>query len=316
MSAFEPVPPDRRASAAAAPGSRLRRRALRLLLPPGVAADALRLLLARALRAFVDGCVAVLLPAYLLALGLGTFEVGLVATATLLGSALATLAVGAWGHRCATRTAAARRGAADGGDRRRLRRRRVVLAAAAGRVRRHAQSERRATSASSCRSSTRALPAAASGAGAHRAVRPLQPRPVARRGARRAGGGSAGLAGGATRGLARSPRCGRCSCCTAPVGVARLAAVPRGCRRSAAARSRRRAAPLGPSRRVVVRLAALFSIDSFAGGLVVNSLLALWLLQRFGLSLAQAGAVLLLGRPAERARRSWPRRWSRSASGC
>ena len=34
-------------------------------------------------------------------------------------------------------------------------------------------------------------------------------------------------------------------------------------------------APLGPSRRVVVQLAALFSVDAFAGGLVVNSLLSL-----------------------------------------
>jgi predicted MFS family arabinose efflux permease len=41
---------------------------------------------------------------------------------------------------------------------------------------------------------------------------------------------------------------------------------------------------------VVVRLAALFSVDAFAGGLVVNSLMSLWLLQRFGLSLSQAGA--------------------------
>jgi predicted MFS family arabinose efflux permease len=49
-------------------------------------------------------------------------------------------------------------------------------------------------------------------------------------------------------------------------------------------------APLGPSRGIVVRLAALFSVDAFAGGLVVNSLLSLWLLERFGLSLAQAGA--------------------------
>ena len=40
-----------------------------------------------------------LLPAYLLALGFGTWEVGVLATATLLGSALATLAIGAWGHR-------------------------------------------------------------------------------------------------------------------------------------------------------------------------------------------------------------------------
>ena len=48
-------------------------------------------------------------------------------------------------------------------------------------------------------------------------------------------------------------------------------------------------APLGPSRGVVLRLAALFSVDAFAGGLVVNALLALWLFERFGLSLAQAG---------------------------
>jgi predicted MFS family arabinose efflux permease len=34
----------------------------------------------------------------------------------------------------------------------------------------------------------------------------------------------------------------------------------------------------------------LFSVDAFAGGLVVNSLMALWLLERFGFSLAQAGA--------------------------
>jgi MFS family permease len=38
-----------------------------------------------------------------------------------------------------------------------------------------------------------------------------------------------------------------------------------------------------------VRLAALFSVDSFAGGLAVQSLLALWLFERFGLSLAEAG---------------------------
>src|SRR5438128_11582648 len=50
------------------------------------------------------------------------------------------------------------------------------------------------------------------------------------------------------------------------------------------------AVPLGPSRGIVWRLAALFSIDSFAGGLVLNSLLALWLFQRFGMSLAAAGA--------------------------
>jgi MFS family permease len=39
----------------------------------------------------------------------------------------------------------------------------------------------------------------------------------------------------------------------------------------------------------VLRLAALFSVDSFAGGLAVQALLALWLFERFDLSLAQAG---------------------------
>ena len=60
------------------------------LLPHGAHPAAAPLLLGRALRAFADGYVAVLLPAYLIALGLGTWEVGVLATATLLGSALAT----------------------------------------------------------------------------------------------------------------------------------------------------------------------------------------------------------------------------------
>jgi MFS family permease len=46
--------------------------------------------------------------------------------------------------------------------------------------------------------------------------------------------------------------------------------------------------PLGPSRSVVYKLAALFSVDSFAGGLAVQSLLALWLFERFDLSLSAA----------------------------
>ena len=67
--------------------------------PTGVAPEARLLLTGRALRALADGYVAILLPAYLLALGLGQREVGLLSTATLLGSALMTLAVGRWGHR-------------------------------------------------------------------------------------------------------------------------------------------------------------------------------------------------------------------------
>ena len=47
---------------------------------------------------------------------------------------------------------------------------------------------------------------------------------------------------------------------------------------------------LGRSRAVVIKLAALFSLDAFAGGFVVQSLLALWLFERFDLSLAEASA--------------------------
>lgn len=48
-------------------------------------------------------------------------------------------------------------------------------------------------------------------------------------------------------------------------------------------------APLGPSRGTVYKLAALFSVDAFAGGFVAQSLLVLWLIQRFDLSLSAAG---------------------------
>src|SRR5919202_4850451 len=64
------------------------------LLPAGTSPDGRLLVVARAVRAFGDGFVSVLLPAYLLALGLGEVQVGAIATATLLGSALLTLLVG------------------------------------------------------------------------------------------------------------------------------------------------------------------------------------------------------------------------------
>jgi len=50
----------------------------------------------------------------------------------------------------------------------------------------------------------------------------------------------------------------------------------------------RAVAPLGPSRHVVYRLAALFSLDAFAGGFIVQSLLALWLFEKFDLSVSAA----------------------------
>ena len=50
-------------------------------------------------------------------------------------------------------------------------------------------------------------------------------------------------------------------------------------------------APLRESRRVVMTLAALFSLDAFAGGLIVQSMLALWLFERFALSPATTGVI-------------------------
>ena len=45
------------------------------------------------------------------------------------------------------------------------------------------------------------------------------------------------------------------------------------------------------SKKRVYTLAALFSLDAFGGGFVVQSLVALWLYQRFGLSIATASAI-------------------------
>ena len=74
-------------------------RVWRCALPPGVDRAAHLLLIGRGLRGFCDGVFAVLLPAYLLALGLEKVDVGLIGTATLIGSAVATIAVGALAHR-------------------------------------------------------------------------------------------------------------------------------------------------------------------------------------------------------------------------
>jgi MFS family permease len=72
------------------------------------------------------------------------------------------------------------------------------------------------------------------------------------------------------------------------LGVAGGLLYSRILQREPAAESRT-ASALGPSRPIVVRLAILFSLDAFAGGFVVQSLLALWLFETFDMSLAAAG---------------------------
>ncbi len=61
--------------------------------------DAGILISARALRGFIDGLVSTLLPTYFAFIGLNSFHTGAIITATLFGSALLTLLVGLLGHR-------------------------------------------------------------------------------------------------------------------------------------------------------------------------------------------------------------------------
>ena len=256
-----------------------------MILPAGIGREARLLLIGRSLRAFADGYVAVLLPAYLIALGLGQFDVGLLSTATLAGSAVATLAVGAIGHRWAPRRlllGAALLMAATGigfvslstfwpllvvafvgtlnpssGDVS------VFLPLEHARLADVVSGDAR-TVLFARYSLTGALCAAV---GALAAAIPawLTARSVLSTvDGMRAMFGLYALIGALVWWLYRG----------LPAHDSHRAAPP---------------APLGPSRGIVVRLATLFSVAAFAGGLVVNSLLSLWLFERFGFTLAQAG---------------------------
>jgi MFS family permease len=245
------------------------------------------LIASRALRGFADGYVAVLLPAYLLALGLDAITVGFLSTATLLGSALATLAVGAIGHRV---------------ERRRLMLAAAVLMVATGLAfaslsafaplllvafvgtlnpssgdvsvflpLEHAQLADAASDKDQRSAWFARYTLAGSLAAAFGALASALPAWAALGGAwtmlsaLRAMFVFYALIGVAVWALYRS----------LPALTEAHVAPP---------------APLGPSRRSVFKLAALFSVDSFGGGFLINALLAQWLFQRHGLSLAAAGS--------------------------
>jgi predicted MFS family arabinose efflux permease len=65
----------------------------------------------------------------------------------------------------------------------------------------------------------------------------------------------------------------------------------RGLPRAASTESPTPNAPLTKSKKRVYLLAALFSLDAFGGGFVVQSMVALWLYQRFALSAATVGVI-------------------------
>jgi MFS family permease len=76
----------------------------RRFLPTSASEDVPRILSGRAIRGFADGFVSVLLARYLSAIGFSPLQIGAVITGTLIGSAALTLAVGLSAHRLPVRT--------------------------------------------------------------------------------------------------------------------------------------------------------------------------------------------------------------------
>ncbi|HEX6001513.1 MAG TPA: MFS transporter [Hyphomicrobiaceae bacterium] len=242
--------------------------------------------LARALRDFGDGFVAVLLPVYLTAIGLGALEVGVVATVALLGSASMTLGIGAFGSRS---------------DQRKL------LMAASGLM--------VATGlAFACASTYAAILLIAlvgtinPSSGTVSIFVPLEHAVLSRAvadtertrmfarysliGALAAAVGALAAASPdalAVLGVSQLTALQAMFVAYAVLGVAGGMAYARIPAADPGPPEDRPAAALGPSRGIVYAMAALFSIDAFAGGFAVQSLVALWLFGKFGLSLSTAG---------------------------
>ena len=77
---------------------------MRRILPESAPPDVTRIVWGRGIRGFADGFVSVLLAQYLTGLGFSPVQVGAVVTGTLIGSAAMTLAFGLTAHRTSLRT--------------------------------------------------------------------------------------------------------------------------------------------------------------------------------------------------------------------
>lgn len=256
-----------------------------MLLPEGAERGALVLLVARGLRGMCDGFIAVLLPGYLLKLGFGQLDVGLVSTTTLFGSAFATILVGLSGNRFAPRgllrLAAAlmmATGLAFAG----LSSLWPLLVVAfvgtlnpsSGDVSLFLPLEHARLAEAATGDARTALFARYSLVGALSAA---------------LGALAAGLPDSIAAHTAASPLMAMriMFIVYAITGAAIWLLYARLPARPSSIDTPR--VSLGASRGIVTRLAMLFSVDAFAGGLLVNSLLTLWLIERFGLSLGAAG---------------------------
>jgi MFS family permease len=252
-------------------------------------ADAHRVFWARGLRAFGDGFVAILLPVHLSLLGFDTLAVGIISTATLLGSALLTLGLGLSAHRVMRRPALL---AAS------------VLMAATG------------LGFSVFEGFWPLLVIAFVGtlnpsSGDVSVFLPLEHTVLAQSvaGPERTAtfarysfiGSVVASVGALAAGLVDwlKPWLDQgtvISALFALYGLLGLASfiLYRGLSPTVEAGENRPPSPLGPSRRQVYRLASLFALDAFGGGLIVNSLLALWLFGRFGIDVATTGTIFFV----------------------
>ena len=247
-----------------------------------------RLLWVRGLRAFGDGYVSLLLPVYLISLGLTPFQVGIIATGTLLGSGVLTLLVGLHAYR--------------------FRYRALLLAATA------------LMTATGLGFATITefwplLVVAVVGtlnpsSGDVSVFLPLEHSVLARvvDDRRRTAvfaryslvGALVGALGALVAGVpdivANVMHVNVHSAYQAmfllyaALGIV-SAAIYRKLPAGIAAEAEAPAAPLRESKRTVYTLAALFSLDAFGGGFIVQSLLALWLLDKYQLSMAVAGTI-------------------------
>ena len=238
---------------------------------------------ARAARGLGDGFAVIILPAYLAEIGFDAFQIGLVATAALLGTAIATLAVGVLGARHDLRNlllVGASLMAATGFafatvDHLVI----VVLIAFIGTMNpatgdlgvvvplEHAMIATSVTDGDRTRvfAHYSLVGALATAAGALAAAAPDLMQSL---------------------GLGKITALQVMFYAYAALGVvsaALYAQLPH-----AELKAATPAAALGPSRGIVYKLSALFSLDSFAGGFAVPSLIALWLFERFDLSLTAA----------------------------
>lgn len=249
-----------------------------------------RLLLTRGLRGFVDGMVSVMLGAYLAGLGFDLDAIGLLVTSTLLGSGLLTLLVGTSAHRHSLRglliatgllMALTGLGFASVHSFALLLMLAVVgtLNPSAGDVSVFLPLEQAALSEGAASAPERAALFAR-----YNVVGSFT-------------GALGALAVGAPQWLSKLT--GRSWSGAQPlvfvlyaaIGLL-LAALYRGLPDvHVAARPSR---PLEQSRAVVVRLAALFSVDAFGGGFVVQSMLSVWLFQKYQLDVAKAGSFFFV----------------------